>query len=464
MGVFTSIFSFIVVIGILVTVHEFGHFWVARKMGVKVLRFSVGFGRPIWRWVGKDGVEYVIAMIPLGGYVRMLGENGEDESIPVGQQHLAFEQQSLIARMAIIAAGPIANLLFAIVAFAVVQMVGISGVKPLVGDVASGSPAEVAEMKAGEEIIAVNGQPTRIWSEVQEQLLASAISGQEIEITTQHYSNTLDSQNTLAENGLSGLSIRNYALRNPWNSGIPEGMEILQQLGLSFYHSAKEVRLGKLVPHGAAVQGGLKSGDKIIFVDSVPVGSWDLWVQKIRENPRKMLVVTVERNGVERAFRIVPESVEQNGEMIGWLGVSPDMGQYVREVRYGFLEGIMRGVEKTRDISILTLQLMWKMLTGSTSTEMLSGPISIAQYAGSSMMGGIAAFFSFLGLVSVSLGILNLLPIPLLDGGHLFFYVVEFIRRKPLSERAMLIGQQIGIVFIIGLMSLALYNDLMRLF
>jgi len=445
-----SLLAFIIAIGVLVTVHEFGHFWVARRAGVKVIRFSVGFGRPLWRRIGKDGTEYVVAALPLGGYVKMLGEGAEEE-ISESERAQSFEAKSLAARSAIVVAGPLFNFIFAVFAFAVVQMVGVSGLKPVVGAVEASSIAAQAGLRQGEEILSVDGQPVTIWQQALEVMLGNIVVGDSVvlEVVT-------------AEGGTASRT-----LSNPFGREIPEGLDLLQRLGFSMERPLLPPRIGEVVEGGAAEQAGLESGDLVLTVADEPVESWGAWVEWVQESPEQPLEITIERDGVIFPLSLTPARIEVEQRVVGRIGASVELSEYRKQwfqtVQYGPLDALVRGAEKTWDFSVMTLQVMGRMVVGRTSTDGLSGPISIARYAGNSMESGIAPFFSFLGLVSVSLGVLNLLPIPMLDGGHLFYYLVEAVQRRPVSERTMMLGQKIGIVLILGLMSLALYNDLLRL-
>ena len=447
----TSLLAFIVAIGVLVTIHELGHFWVARAVGVKVLRFSVGFGKPLWTRVGKDGTEYVIAMLPLGGYVKMLGEGG-DEPVPEEERHRSFEQKSLAARAAIVVAGPLFNFIFAVFAFGAVQMVGVSGMKPIVGEVAEASVAARAGLQQGEEITVVNGHLVEIWQQALEKMLGAVVVGDSLQLQVVNLEGTTQQR----------------MLENPFGRDIPEGMALLDQLGFSIERPAVPPRIGEVAPDGAAAAAGLELGDLILTVESEPVGSWAVWVDWVRDSPEQMLQLTIDRDGVIFPLQLTPARVEANGKVIGRIGAAVDLTEfrenYYRTVQFGPVDALIRGAEKTWDMSAMTLKVMGRMVVGATSTDGLSGPISIARYAGNSMESGLTTFLSFLGLVSVSLGVLNLLPVPMLDGGHLFYYLVEAVKGSPLSDSAMMAGQRIGIVFLVGLMSLALYNDLLRLF
>ncbi len=446
----TALFAFIVAIGVLVTIHELGHFWVARAVGVKVLRFSVGFGRPLWSRVGRDGTEYVIGMLPLGGYVKMLGEGG-DEPIPQEEQHRSFEQQTLAARAAIVVAGPLFNFIFAVFAFGAVQMAGVSGMKPIVGAVMEASVAARGGLQQGEEITAVNGQPVQIWQQALERMLGAVVVGDLLQLQV------------VTPQGATQLR----ELENPFGREIPEGMALLEQLGFAIERPAVPPRIGEVAADGAAAAAGLERGDRVLSVEGEAVDSWGGWVEWVQESPEQTLQLTIERDGVIFPMQITPARVELNGKMVGRIGAAVDLSEfrahYYRTVQYGPLDAMVRGAEKSWEMSVMTLKVMGRMVVGATSTDGLSGPISIARYAGNSMESGLTTFLSFLGLVSVSLGVMNLLPVPMLDGGHLFYYLVEALKGSPLSEGAMMVGQRIGIVFLVGLMSLALYNDLLRL-
>ena len=446
-----ALLAFIVAIGILVTVHEFGHFWVARRVGVKVLRFSVGFGRPLWKRTGqRDGTEYVIAALPLGGYVKMLGEGG-DEEVTESEKERSFDNQSLGARAAIVVAGPLFNFVFAVIAFAAVQMIGVSGMKPIIGEVAESSISSSAGLEQGDEIVSVNGNPVRIWQEALEGVLGSAVLGTPIALEV------------VSSSGLH----QQMVLENPFGENIPEGPEMLEQLGFSINRPHVPPRIGELVSGGAAELAGFESGDLVLTVDGEDVLSWQDWVKWIQDSPGRPLTLTIERDEVVFPLELVPAAVELEQKIIGRIGASVDLTKYrqehYREVRYGPLDALVRGAEKCWEMASMTIQVMGRMVAGTTSTDGLSGPISIAGYAGASMEAGVTPFISFLGLISLSLGVLNLLPIPMLDGGHLLYYLVEWVRGEPLSERVMALGQRVGILFLVGLMSLALYNDLLRL-
>ncbi|MDY6942432.1 MAG: RIP metalloprotease RseP [Pseudomonadota bacterium] len=445
----TSLLAFAVAIAILVAVHEFGHFWVARRLGVRVLRFSVGFGRPLLSRTGRDGTEYCLSVVPLGGYVKMLDER-EGEVSPQDLPY-AFNRQSVWSRMAIVLAGPAANFVLAIFFYWLVFCLGVTGVRPLVGDPVAGTPAADAGLKAGDEIVAVHGESTPTWDQVSLRLVEGVLDQVAIPVTV------------LDEEG----SQRMLFLAVP-DGALDEPNALLRHLGLTPYAPVLPPVLGALVGDGPAERAGLKPDDRIVSVDGETVSSWGAWVEAVRDRPDRMVEVRVLRAGEEQDFRVFTASRQQGDRQIGFIGAAPHVPSSLRErmsaeYRYGPLEAIPQAVERTWDMSTLTLRMLWKMVQGRVGLENLSGPINIAQYAGQSATIGITAFLSFLAVVSVSLGVLNLLPIPVLDGGHFLFYVVEVLKGKPLSEHAQLIGQQVGVFLLVALMGLAFYNDIMRL-
>ncbi|NOY62239.1 MAG: sigma E protease regulator RseP [Gammaproteobacteria bacterium] len=453
MSVLSSIFYFIVALGILITVHEFGHFWVARKVGVKVLRFSIGFGKPLWKRQGKvDGTEYVVAAIPLGGYVKMLDER--EGEVAENELHRAFNRQRLAARVAIVAAGPIFNFLFAIVAYWLIFVIGVTGMKPIVGDVAPGSLAEAGGFQRGDEIVAVAGTETPTWEPVVFALLDRVLDSNKEEIEVRD----MDGRSLIRWIDMGAVSI------DDMNSG-----NLLSQLGLSPQRPQVPAVIGRLLPAGAAEQAGMAVGDRVIAADGGEIADWEAWVNYVRARPEQTIQITVQRSdGSVEQLAITPAREAVDGEDIGRIGAAVQMPENfleeVRaEVRYSPLEAVWKAMVKTWDMSLLTLRMIGKMVVGEVSTENLSGPISIAQYAGYSASVGFIPFLTFLALISISLGVLNFLPIPMLDGGHLFYYALEYITGKPLSDEVQMVGQQVGIVLLLGLMVFAFYNDIARL-
>jgi regulator of sigma E protease len=448
-----SVASFVLAIGVLVTVHEFGHYWVARRVGVKVLRFSVGFGRPLWlRRAGPDRTEYVIAAIPLGGYVKMLDEAEGD--VPPQERHRAFNRQSLARRCAVVVAGPLANFLFAAAAYALTFMIGVSGLKAIVGEVDAGSLAARAGLLPGQQVVAVDGRETRTWEAAVQAILGESLDRAPTRLSVQ------DPDGTLRDLSLD-LSIVGV-------DDLTRG-QFFQTLGLQPGRPSIPARIGSVEPDGAAARGGLHVGDTVLEADGAAVADWSAWVVMVRARPAQPMRVLVERGGVHYTLDITPMRQVDGDVEYGRIGAGVADAElaldhyYVTE-RLLPWEAIARGVQRTVEVSLLTVRMLWRMLLLEVSVENLSGPISIAQYAGVSAQIGLTRFLEFLAIVSVSLGILNLLPVPLLDGGHLLYYLAEAVRGRPLSEAVQFAGQRLGIALLVGLMGLAFYNDLSRLF
>ncbi|QXI23902.1 sigma E protease regulator RseP [Pseudomonas iranensis] len=440
----------LIALGVLVTFHEFGHFWVARRCGVKVLRFSVGFGMPLLRWHDKQGTEFVVAAIPLGGYVKMLDER--EGEVPVDQLDQSFNRKSVRQRIAIVAAGPIANFLLALVFFWVLAMLGSEQVRPVIGAVESGSIAAKAGLNAGQEIVSIDGEPTSGWAAVNLQLVRRLGESGAIQLLVREQGSTAESPRTLAlDNWLKGADepdpIRSLGIR-PWRPALPPV-------------------LAELDPKGPAQAAGLKTGDRLLALDGQPLSDWQQVVDTVRTRPDTKIMLRIERDNAQID---VPVTLAARGESkapSGYLGAGvkaidwpPEM---IREVSYGPLAAIGEGARRTWTMSILTLDSLKKMLFGELSVKNLSGPITIAKVAGASAQSGVADFLNFLAYLSISLGVLNLLPIPVLDGGHLLFYLIEWVRGRPLSDRVQGWGIQIGISLVVGVMLLALVNDLGRL-
>jgi regulator of sigma E protease len=450
-SVLFSLLAFILAIGVLVTVHEFGHFWVARKLGVKVLRFSIGFGKPLWRRTfGADRSEFVIAALPLGGYVKMLDER--EGEVAADELPRAFNRQSVQTRVAVVVAGPLFNFLFAIVAYWLMFVVGIPGLRPVVGDVIPGSYAAQAGIVAGDEIIAIQGEPTPTWETAVMSLLDASLDERE----------SID----LSVRDPGGVERRLQVPLTRSEELLDKG-GVLHNFGLAPWQLPAV--LDELVAGEAAERAGLRSGDHIIAADGTPVAGWNDWVAYVRARPEQAIQVEVLRDGATSVVELVPKRVTEGGAAHGFIGASvrlPDAGQHATMrvvVHYGPMAAFPAALGKTWEVTTLTLRTLWKMLTGKASVENLSGPISIARYAGESAAIGLTTFLGFLGVVSVSLGVLNLLPIPVLDGGHLLFYLVELVKGSPVSEAAQLAGQKIGIALLLMLMTVAFYNDLVRL-
>ena len=449
-----SILAFIVAIGVLVTVHEFGHFWVARRLGVKVLRFSVGFGKPLWlKRSGPDQTEYVIAAIPFGGYVKMLDER-EGEVAPE-ERHRAFNRKSVWSRIAIVAAGPAFNFLFAILAYYLIFVAGISGVKPVIGEVSVPGPAYTAGVQQGDVILAVNGIETSTWERARFTMLEESVSAEKLVLRVQ--SSDLQIQDRVID--LDGLHLLQE-----------EEIDLMRDLGLSAWRPQGPPVIARVLPDGAAAEAGLEEEDKVLALDGVRIDNTQQWINLIRDNAAKPMAIRVLRDGNEIELSITPRIRSDDGASYGFIGVSTrtEISEAVRQEmsvkeRFGPVEALLQAADRTWRTSWLTLRVLAKLVTGEASVRNLSGPITIAHYAGVSASIGLEQFLGFLAIISISLGVLNLLPVPMLDGGHLFYYLVEIFKGSPVSEATEIVGQKIGIVLLFCLMTIAVYNDLLRL-
>ena len=440
----------LVALGVLVTFHEFGHFWVARRCGVKVLRFSVGFGMPLLRWSDRKGTEYVVAAIPLGGYVKMLDEREGD--VPPELADQSFNRKSVYQRIAIVIAGPVANFLLAIVFFWVLAMLGTQQVRPVVGGVEPGSIAEKAGLSSGQEIVSVDGEAVSGWAGVNLQLVRRLGESGSIALNVRDQGSDVETPRSL--------------VLNDWLKGAAEP-DPIRSLGIRPWRPALPPVLAELDPKGPAQAAGLKTGDRLLALNGEPVDEWQKVVDWVRVHPDTRISVGVERDGAQLE---VPVDLVTRGEgtaATGYLGAGvkgvdwpPEM---LREVSYGPVAAVAEGARRTWTMSVLTLDSLKKMLFGELSVKNLSGPITIAKVAGASAQSGVGDFLNFLAYLSISLGVLNLLPIPVLDGGHLLFYLIEWARGRPLSEKVQGWGVQIGISLVVGVMLLALVNDLGRL-
>lgn len=440
----------LVALGVLVTFHEFGHFWVARRCGVKVLRFSVGFGMPLVRWHDRKGTEYVVAAIPLGGYVKMLDEREGD--VPAELVDQSFNRKTVYQRIAIVIAGPVANFLLAIAFFWVLAMLGSQQVRPVIGAVETGSIAQKAGLISGQEIVSIDGEATTGWSAVNLQLVRRLGETGSIAVKVRDQGSDVDTPHTLVlDNWLKGADepdpIRSLGIR-PWRPALPPV-------------------LAELDSKGPAQAAGLKTGDRLLALDGQPVNEWQQVVDWVRVRPDTKISLSVERDG---ATIDVPVTLVARGEgkaTTGYLGAGVKgvdwPAEMLREVSYGPVAAVAEGARRTWTMSVLTLDSLKKMLFGELSVKNLSGPITIAKVAGASAQSGVGDFLNFLAYLSISLGVLNLLPIPVLDGGHLLFYLIEWARGRPLSEKVQGWGVQIGVSLVVGVMLLALVNDLGRL-
>ncbi|SED65096.1 RIP metalloprotease RseP [Pseudomonas anguilliseptica] len=440
----------LVALGVLVTIHEYGHFWVARRCGVKVLRFSVGFGSPLLRWHDRQGTEFVVAAIPLGGYVKMLDEREGD--VPPELLDQSFNRKSVKQRIAIVAAGPVANFLLALLFFWVVAMLGSQQVRPVIGAVEAGSLADVAGLQVGQEIVAVDGEPTTGWAAVNLQLVSRLGESGRLDLAVREPGSSVDSP-------------RQIVLDN-WLRGADEPNPIAS-LGIRPWRPLGPPVVVEVIPGSVADSVGLQPKDQLISLSGEEFLSSEHVVALAKSFSGQSVVLVYRHAGVERQVALSIPSDPAVVRKKGYLGAVVSSGEWppemLREVSYGPLEAIAEGAKNTWAMSVLTLNSLKKMLFGELSVKNLSGPITIAKVAGASAESGLSDFLKFLAYLSISLGVLNLLPIPVLDGGHLLFYLVEWVRGRPLSERIQGWGMQIGISLVIGVMLLALVNDLGRL-
>ena len=453
-SVLTSILAFAAAIGILVTIHEFGHYLVARLCGVKVLRFSVGFGKPIWSvYAGKDKIEYALAAIPLGGYVKMLDER--EGEVPQQDLPRAFNRQNVIKRFAIVLAGPAFNFLFAIVAYSIMFVSGVNGVKPYVDVTDPTSIAHSAGIHSQDLILSVNGVKTPSWQKARLTMMQQAVSGGDLKLQVQG----------------RDLQIRDVDLKVASLDFLKhEKTDLLDQLGIRMWRPALPPVVDEVIVGGAAQAAGVKAKDKIVSLDGEKITNVRQWVDKIRANPGHSMKLVVERNHHPVTLTITPRKKSDDGKIIGFIGVRnvvvmpPQLRQKLMVVeKYGLGDAFVESLRKTWDMSALTFQVLAKLVTGEASVKNLSGPITIAKYAGISAHLGAEQFFAFLAIISISLGVLNLLPVPMLDGGHLMYYVIEMVKGSPVSEGMEALGQRIGMALLLLLMTVAIYNDVLRL-
>ncbi len=441
--------SFILALSILVAVHEYGHFWVARKAGVKVLRFSIGFGKPLLRWHDKLGTEYVVAAIPLGGYVKMLDERVEE--VPVAERHLSFNSKSVLARIAIVSAGPLANFLFAIFALALMYFIGIQTVKPVIGDVTVGSRAELAGLSAEQELVKIGERDIENWQDATFALMQHL--GDESVPVTVRGAGQLDQIKTL---NLDGWKLDK------------QDQSPLAAVGITPFSPAVRLELAQIAPGSAAELAGLATGDRLVAIDEMKLERWQQLVEVVRNSPDKPLAFAVLRDGRALTLLVTPQNrPTKDGFSQGYLGVVPVVEpwpeSYIVTREYGPLDSLWRGTEKTGQLVSLSFEMIGNLVTGQVSVKNLSGPVGIAVGAGTSVSYGLVAFLSFLALISVNLGVFNLLPLPVLDGGHLMYYLIELIRKKPVSEKTQELGFKIGALVLILLTCFALLNDFSRL-
>ena len=438
-----SLGSFIIAIAVLVSVHEYGHFWAARKCGIKVHRFSIGFGKVIWKRIDKYGTEFAVSMIPLGGYVKML--DGRNEVVPAEQKSQAFDSKSVLQRSFVIIAGPLANFIFAIFAYWVIYLYGMPTVKPVIESITPSSIAAQAHIEPNTQILAVDGEETQDWETIN-MLLATKMGESNVEITLSPFNSNIEQQRT--------LNLTNWIFD-------PEKESAFEALGIMPMRPKIEMVLSKVVQNSPAEKAGLQIGDKILK-ENLTALPWQDFIKQVEQG--ESFSIKVERNGETLDKTITPVR-NQNGKW--FVGVSPTLtklaDEYRTELKYGILESLQKGIEKTGQLSLLTLKILGKLLTGDLSLNNLSGPISIAKGAGASANIGLVYFLSFMALISVNLGIMNLFPLPVLDGGHLVFLTMEAVKGKPVSERVQSICYRIGAALLLSLTVFALFNDFLHL-
>ncbi|MGH8413643.1 MAG: RIP metalloprotease RseP [Gammaproteobacteria bacterium] len=453
MSVLVSIVAFIVAIGVLVTVHEFGHFIVARYLGIRVLRFSVGFGKPLLHWQRRpDSTEYVIAWLPLGGYNKFLDER--EGEVPESERHLAFNRQSLAKRFPVVLAGPVFNLLFAVLAYWVIFMIGIPGIRPIVGEIRVGSPAAAAGFVQQDEILAVNGHTTPTWDTTLVRLFEGVMQSDNVDVKVR----TPDGAEKQLIMHVTG------------SKTLTEPGKLIPGLGLSQWQPQAPPVISAVLPDGTAEAAGLKTGDIILKVEDTPVTSPDGLVKVLQNSAGKTLSVVLQRDNRNLVLSLpVGTTREPGGQLVGHIGAQVGYSLAVQqrlraEQRYNPAAALGQAFARTGSLVWLTLDASWNMVIGKVSLRNLSGPIAIAQYAGYTAESGLVPFLAFLAIVSISLGVLNLLPIPVLDGGHVLYYILEAVKGSPLSAQAEMAGQRVGITLLLTLMCFAIYNDLMGLF
>ena len=443
----TSLLAFIVAISVLVAVHEYGHYIVGRWTGMKVLRFSIGFGKPIWKWVrGPDRTEYCISAIPLGGYVRFL--DGREGPVDPEDEGRAFNHRPISARIAVLFAGPLFNFMFAIVAYWVLFLSGIPTLQPAVGEVAPDSYASRAGLEFGDKIVAVGDAETADWESTLVNIFDRMVADGQVPLTV---------ENESGDRRRATLDVGDAA------AGLTEPNMLFE--GLGFEPWRPPAVIGELVPGSAAEAAGLRVDDRIVSVDGETVRSYTDLVRIVSVRAGEAVTVTFVRDGRESALDLVLGEQEVDGEVRGLLGVraSSDLGSYYYLRKFGPLESVSQAVARTWTSTMFTVRMLGRMVTGDVSIKNISGPINIAQFAGDSAQRGLNEFLAFLALISISLGVLNLLPVPVLDGGQIVYQTIELIKGSPLSERSQIIGQQFGILALILLMSFAFYNDIARI-
>jgi regulator of sigma E protease len=449
MDAVSKLLAFLVVLGVLVVFHELGHYWVARWCGVKVLRFSVGFGRVLWsRRVGSEGTEWAISAVPLGGYVKMLDER--EGAVADADLPRAFNRQGVSTRIAIVAAGPIANLLLAVLLFAGTYVYGIPGQRALLADPPANTPAAAAGVRDGDLVVAVDGTPVGSWQDLRWRLLRASGAGDA----------TIEVERPDGSRQRRSIPLASLAGAD-WEGNFMSTLGLRADLGAPV--------IDEVVPDKPAARAGLRAGDRIVAIDGAPVRSPAEVAAKTNAKLGGEVAFRILRDGSERDVTITTEIAEQAGRKVGIAGVRLKVDPAIAArlavtVRYGVIDALGHGVQKTWELTVFTLRMLGRIVTGEASLKNISGPITMADFAGQSAQAGTLVFIGYLALISISLGVLNLLPVPLLDGGHLLYYFAEIIKGSPVSDRAVEVGQRIGMAMLAVLMALALFNDLSRLF
>lgn len=451
MAILQAILPFLAALLILVSIHEFGHFYVARRCGVKVHRFSIGFGKVLWSWRDRKGTEYAFAALPLGGYVKMLDER--EGPVAPEERHMAFNNKSVWQRIAIVAAGPIANFILAIVLFWGLLLQGERGLIPVIDSVAPNSIAAHAGLEKGQQIVAVDGQSTPTWQALNRVLLSRLGETGSISFKVSYSDN-------------SHFQYESETQLHEWLRDATDP-DPVRGLGIDLRMPSIPAVVGEVLPDSPSERAGFKSGDKLVRVNDNAIVDWKAWVEYVREQPGASLLVTVERAGETLTHTLIPDTVTENGKSQGRVGMGPQAYEIpenmLRVYSYSFAGAFIAGLHKTWETTSFVLLSVKKLILGEISTKNLSGPITIAKVAGSSAESGLMSFIGFVALLSVFLAVFNLLPIPVLDGGHLFYYFIEVIKGKPVSDKVQILGYQVGLFLVISLSVLAIYNDIMRL-
>lgn len=441
--------SFILVIGVVVTVHEYGHFWVARKCGVKVQRFAIGFGKPLFTWRDKLDTEYAICALPLGGYVKMLDERVDD--VKAHDKHLAFNNQSVYKRIAIVSAGPLANFIFAIVASMVIYMVGVRSALPVIADVSENSIASQAGLEPGHRIVSIDNDAVYGWRDALFSLMEK-MGKERVEIEVSR-------EGSLTQHLILDLS--------DWKL-VDDKASPLLSLGITQYTPEITTQLAWIEKGSAADKAGLVQNDTVHLINGEPVNTWQDLVNIVKQSPNQALLFTISRGEQKLNVEVTPQVKEdETNRLVGFIGVAPYRKPwpeaYISEREYGPIDALLLGVDKTWQLIAVSFNTVVNLITGQVSVKNLSGPIGVAVGAGQSTSVGVVAMLEFLAFVSVSIGFFNLLPLPILDGGHLMYYIIELIRKKPVSEKTQELGFRIGALILLLLTSVALFNDFTRL-